>query len=69
MIKTWIKIVVVTSSGDQNISIFPNEVFDGIIIEVEEPDATPCYNLHLDKDEMETVIQQMRNMMDYVLKE
>lgn len=68
MIKTWIKTTIATKNAD-NISIFPNETFDGIIVEVEESDATPCYSLHLDKDEMETVIQQMRSMMDYVLKE
>ena len=63
MIKTWIKTTIVTKNED-NIEIFPNETFDGIIVEVEDSDAS----LHLDKDEMETLIHQMRNVMDYVLK-
>jgi tRNA pseudouridine-54 N-methylase len=64
--KVWHKTVIVTEN--QNIDIYPEEMFDGIIVEAKERDdktASPC--MYLNADEMELLISKMREMMNYVI--
>ena len=63
--KVWHKVVIATE--EQEIDIYPNGTFDGIIVEVMElDDVTPSQRLHLNNDEMELLILKMREMMNYV---
>ncbi len=63
--KVWHQTVITTES--QNVSIYPTEVFDGIIVETKElDDKTSNGMLYLNKDEMELLIQKMVEMMNYV---
>ena len=51
---------------EQNVEIFPTDMYDGIIIETKElDDKTGSPRLYLNKDEMELLILKMREMMDY----
>lgn len=62
----WHKTIICTDS-DQNIHVYPNETLDGIIVEAFEVDnKTPSHRTHLDEDEMEMLIDKMREMMNYV---
>ena len=63
--KIWHKIEI--STEEQNIEIYPTELFDGIIVETKElDDKTKSTRMYLNKDEMELLILKMRQMMDYV---
>jgi hypothetical protein len=63
--KIWNKTVILTQ--DQNVEIYPNETFDGIIIETKELDIkTGNSRMYLNKDEMELLILKMSEMMAYV---
>lgn len=63
--KIWHKTEIATE--EQNISIYPTETFDGIIVETKElDDKTSSPRLYLNKDEMELLICKMKEMMDYV---
>lgn len=63
--KVWNKTVIATE--EQNVSIYPTEYFDGIIVETMElDDKTLNGKLYLNKDEMELLIQKMVEMMNYV---
>jgi len=65
MEKIWYKIAIAT--GEQDIEIYANEVFDGIIVETKELDEeTPSSRIYLSQDEMELLIIKMREMMEYV---
>lgn len=65
--KIWNKTVI--STGDQDISIYPTEQFDGIIVETKELDGDPFTSrLYLNRDEMEFLILKMQEMMKYVLE-
>jgi hypothetical protein len=65
MEKVWYKIEIATE--EQNIEIYPNEVFDGIIVETEELDEeTPSSRIYLSQDEMKLLITKMCEMMEYV---
>jgi hypothetical protein len=65
--KVWYQTVV--STEDQNIEIFPNETFDGIIVKTKELDRSLSHTLYLNKEEMEFLIAKMQEMMKYVLEE
>ena len=57
----------VITTESQNVSIYPTEDFDGIIVETKElDDKTSNSMLYLNKDEMELLIQKMVEMMNYV---
>ena len=57
----------VITTESQNVSIYPTEYFDGIIVETKElDDKTSNGMLYLNKDEMELLIQKMVEMMNYV---
>ena len=60
--KIWNKTVIVTD--EQEVEIYPNESFDGIIVRTLEVNGM----LHLNKDEMEIFIIKMQEMMKYVLE-
>jgi len=62
--RPWYKITIPTE--EQNVEIYPNETFNGIILEVKELDGEDSPRLYLDKDEMEFLIEKMREMMNYV---
>ena len=65
--KVWNKTVIATE--EQNVEIYPTEMFDGIIVEVRElDDKTLNGRLYLSKDEMELMIIKMQEMMKYVLE-
>lgn len=63
--KIWHKTQITTE--EQNVSIYPTETFDGIIVETKELDnKTFSPRLYLNKDEMELLILKMKEMMTYV---
>ena len=65
--KVWNKTVIATE--EQNVEIYPTEMFDGIIVEIYElEDKTLNGRLYLSKDEMELMIIKMQEMMNYVLE-
>jgi hypothetical protein len=65
--KVWNKTVIVTE--DQDVSIYPTEQFDGIIVETRELDGDPFTSrMYLNRDEMELLIIKMQEMMNYVLE-
>jgi hypothetical protein len=65
--KVWHQTVIATE--EQNVSIYPTEDYDGIIVETKElDDKTLNGKLYLNKDEMELLIQKMVEMMRYVLE-
>jgi len=52
---------------EQNVTIYPTENYDGIIVETKElDDKTGSSRLYLNKDEMELLIIKMIDMMEYV---
>jgi hypothetical protein len=62
----WYKVVVPTRM-EQQISVYPNEGFDGIIVEIEEVDDNKeSIRLYLYKDEMNIFIEKMMEMMKHV---
>jgi hypothetical protein len=59
----------VIATEDQNVEIYPTEMFNGIIVEISElDDKTFNRRLYLSKDEMELMIIKMQEMMKYVLE-
>jgi len=63
--KVWNKTVI--STEDQDVSIYPTEQFDGIIVETRELDGDPFTSrMYLNRDEMELLIIKMQEMMNYV---
>jgi hypothetical protein len=63
--KVWYKIEIATE--EQNVSIYPTETYDGIIVETKElDDKTGSPRLYLNKNEMELLIERMIEMMKYV---
>lgn len=56
----------IISTEEQDIEIYPNETFDGIIIETKEVDGKGSPRTHLNEDEMELLILKMQEMIDYV---
>jgi hypothetical protein len=62
--KVWHKVTI--STEEQDVSIYPTEGFDGIIVETKEVDGTQSPRMYLNKDEMELLISKMREMMNYV---
>jgi hypothetical protein len=63
--KVWYKVTIPTD--EQNVSIYPTEEFDGIIVETKEvDDTTKSPRTYLNENEMELLISKMREMMNYV---
>jgi hypothetical protein len=62
--KVWHKVTI--STEEQDVSIYPTEGFDGIIVETKEMDGkTQSPRMYLNEDEMELLISKMREMMNY----
>lgn len=66
MSKIWTKTVIALE--EQNVAIYPNEDYSGIIVETKELDDKTNGKLYLNKDEMELLIVKMQEMMEYVLE-
>jgi hypothetical protein len=64
--KVWHKTTI--STEEQDVSVYPTETYDGIIVETKELDGTDSPRLYLNLDEMELLITKMREMMEYVKK-
>jgi hypothetical protein len=64
--KVWYKAVIATE--EQDVSVYPTENFDGIIVETKESDGKESSRMYLNKDEMELLIVKMRHMMEYVIE-
>ena len=62
--KVWHKVEI--STEEQNVSVYPTDEYNGIIIETNELDGTNSPRMYLNKDEMELLILKMREMMEYV---
>jgi hypothetical protein len=62
--KIWHKVEIATE--DQNVSIYPTEGFNGLVIEAKEMNDSPSPRLYLNRNEMELLILKMKEMMDYV---
>ena len=63
--KVWYKVTI--STEEQDVSIYPTEGFDGIIVETKEMDGTTqSPRMYLNEDEMELLIPKMREMMNHV---
>jgi hypothetical protein len=63
--KVWHKVSILTE--EQNVEIYPNEDFDGVVVETKEmDDKTGSPKMYLNRDEMELLILKMREMMAYV---
>lgn len=62
--KIWHKVNFQTD--EQNVEIYPNETFHGIILETKEFDGSNISRLYLNKDEMQLLILKMNEMMNYL---
>jgi hypothetical protein len=62
--KVWYKIEIATE--EQNVSIYPSETYDGIIVETRELSNKTSPMLYLNKNEMELLIERMIEMMKYI---
>jgi hypothetical protein len=63
--KVWYKVTIPTE--EQDVSIYPTEGFDGIIVETKEMDGTTqSPRMYLNENEMDLLISKMREMMNYV---
>ena len=62
--RVWHKITIATE--EQNVEIYPNETFNGIILEAKELDGESSLRLYLNEEEMEFLIIKMREMMNFV---
>jgi hypothetical protein len=62
--KVWHKVVIATE--EQYVEIYPTETYDGIIIETKELDETENPRMYLKLNDMELLIEKMRQMMNYV---
>ena len=61
--KIWHKVTI--HLDDQNVSVYPTDAFDEIIVEGEELDDSTKYRIYLNKKQMEFLILKMREVMDY----
>jgi len=61
----WYKVVFPTKM-EQQITVYPNEGFDGIIVIIEEIGNDDSMSLYLYKDEMNIFIEKMMEMMKHV---
>jgi hypothetical protein len=58
--------VVKISMEEQDVEIYPNETFDGIILATKELEESNTSRLYLNTDEMQLLILKMTEMMRYV---
>ncbi len=65
--KVWYK-TEISLDADQNVEIYPDEGYGGIVIKGKEIESTDSYRIYLNRAEMELLISKMREMMDHVEK-
>jgi hypothetical protein len=65
--KVWYK-TEISLNADQNVEIYPDEGYGGIVIKGKEIESTDSYRIYLNRAEMELLISKMREMMDHVEK-
>jgi hypothetical protein len=65
--KVWYK-TEISLDADQNVEIYPDEGYGGIVIKGKEIESTDSYRIYLNRAEMELFISKMREMMDHVEK-
>lgn len=65
--KVWYK-TEISLDADQNVEIYPDEGYGGIVIKGKEIESTDSYRIYLKRAEMELLISKMREMMDHVEK-
>lgn len=65
--KPWLKTEI--KMEEQNVSVYPGEAWDCIIVETSVDYTTLNGKLYLGRVEMELLIQKMQEMMDYVEKD
>lgn len=63
--KVWYKTEISLGSV-QNVEIYPDEAYVGIVIKGKEIESTDSYRIYLNRAEMELLISKMREMMDHV---
>ena len=51
---------------EQNVLVYPTELFDGIIVQIKESGGKSANKLYLNEEEMELLIVKMKEMMNYV---
>ena len=57
----------ISTEAEQNVSIYPDETFSGIIIETKEVDGNLFTSrMYLNRDEMEFLIIKMKEMMSSI---
>lgn len=62
--KVWYK-TEISLRAEQNVEIYPDEGYDGIVLEGKEIHGKESYRIYLDRNEMEFVIAKMKEMMDF----
>jgi sRNA-binding regulator protein Hfq len=65
--KVWYK-TEISLDADQNVEIYFDEGYGGIVIKGKEIESTDSYRIYLNRAEMELLISKMREMMDHVEK-
>lgn len=64
--KIWYK-VQVSLESQQDVSVYPDEGFDGIVVETVEIDDKTKHRIYLNKEEMEMLIAKMQEVMNYTI--
>lgn len=62
--KVWYK-TEISLRAEQNIEIYPDEGYDGIVVKGKDIHTNNSYHIYLDRNEMEFVIAKMKEMMDF----
>lgn len=62
--KVWYK-TEISLRAEQNVEIYPDEGYDGIVVMGKDIHTNNSYRIYLDRNEMEFVIAKMREMMDF----
>lgn len=64
--KVWYK-VQISLESQQDVSIHPDDGFDGIVVETVEIDDKTKHRIYLNKQEMEFLIAKMQEVMNYTI--
>lgn len=65
--KIWHKVTI--SNESQDLEVYPDEEFEGIILRIREADKSKDLRVYLSAEEMEFLILKLREMMNYVQQE
>lgn len=64
MANVWYK-VQVSLESQQDVSVYPDEGFDGIVVETVEIDDKTKHRIYLNEQEMKFLIAKMQEIMTY----